>query len=70
MESSNIFYKNNPGDRVYWVEDLNTIGVWRFSFDREKIYYFFRDYPQALTPEELAIFNAENPELAQRFGNN
>lgn len=68
--AGNNFVKNNPEDKIWWIDDPDTVGIWRFSFDREKIYYFFRDYPQKLTPEELEIFNAENPELAERFGRN
>lgn len=32
-----------------------------FSFDKQKIYHLFRDYPNALTPEEKAIFDSECP---------
>lgn len=70
MAVSNNYYKKKPTDKIWWLEDPYTVGLWRFTFDRVKIYYFYQDYPQALTPEQLEIFNAENPELAERFGDN
>lgn len=35
-------------------------GILAISFDKEKIYYLYRDYNK-MTDEEKAIFNAENP---------
>lgn len=32
-----------------------------FSFDKHKIYWLFRDYPDALTNEEKEAFDKENP---------
>ena len=64
--SSSIFYKNNPSDRVYWVEN-DAIGVYEFSFDQKKVFNLFRDYPHNLTPEQKRIFDAENPYWANFF---
>ena len=61
------FYKNNPDDKIWWVEDPDQIGVWLFSFDRKKIFNMFEDYPQKLTTEEKRIFDAENPYWADFF---
>ena len=61
------FYKNNPKDKVYWTEPIGIIGEFLFSFDKKKIYNLFRDYPQALTKEELEIFNKENPYWVEFF---
>lgn len=58
----NKFYKENESDQIWWVEN-DSIGVWEFSFDKKKIYNFFRDYPQNMTNEEVAIFKRENAEM-------
>lgn len=55
------FYKENDNDRVWWVNTVDTIGLYLFSFDRKKIYNLFSDYPNQLTPEEKKIFDEENP---------
>ena len=61
------FYKNNPDDKIWWLEDPDQIGVWLFSFDRKKIFNMFEDYPQKLTAEEKRIFDTENPYWADFF---
>lgn len=48
--SSKKFYKNNPTDKIYWVE-TDTVGQWLFTFDKKTIFNMFRDYPDMLTPE-------------------
>lgn len=55
------FYTKKPGGRVFWISKIDTIGQFMFSFDKQKIYHLFRDYPNALTPEEKAIFDSECP---------
>lgn len=55
------FYTNKPDGRVFWIDKIDTIGQFMFSFDKQKIYHLFRDYPNALTPEEKAIFDSECP---------
>lgn len=55
------FYKENPSDKVWWVDmGEDVTGILAISFDKEKIYYLYRDYNK-MTDEEKAIFNAENP---------
>ncbi len=66
MESYN-FYKENKNDKIWWVDNRDTIGEHLFSFDKKKIYNLFSDYPYKLTPEEIKIFNAENPFWADFF---
>jgi len=62
-----IFYKNNPTDKVYWIDNIGVVGEFLFSFDKKKIYNLFRDYPQKLTAEEKKIFDKENPYWADFF---
>lgn len=58
------WYKNNPGDLIWWRDNLDKDGEFLFSFDRQRTFNFFADYPQELTPEQKAIFDRENPKLA------
>ena len=44
-----------------WIEDPETIGEMRFTFDGEKTYNLFHDYPHALSPEEKEVFDKLNP---------
>lgn len=67
MEQSNKFYKNNPSDKIWWVDNQGTIGEWLFSFDKKTIFNMFSDYPHKLTPEQKAIFDKENPYWADFF---
>ena len=55
------FYKENDTDRIWWVDTVDTIGLYLFSFDRTKIYNLFSDYPHKLSAEEKRIFDEENP---------
>ena len=61
------WYKNDENDRIWWIDNVYERGTLEFSFDKEKIYNLFRDYPQALTPEEKRIFDEENPFWAEFF---
>lgn len=65
--SSKNFVKNNPSDLIWWVDDLDIIGVWAFSFDRKTIFNMYEDYPWKLTPEQKAIFDKENPYWKEYF---
>lgn len=62
---SKEFYKENPEDKVWWVDDPETTGIMEISFDRRKVYNLFRDYPWNMTTEEVELFNKENPEWAK-----
>lgn len=55
------FYKENDTDRIWWVDTVDRIGPYLFSFDRKKIYNLFSDYPHKLSAEEKRIFDEENP---------
>ncbi len=61
MAQSNKFYKNNPTDKIWWVDTSEQDGVFEFSFDKKEVFNMFRDYPHKLTPEQKAIFDRENP---------
>ena len=56
-----FFYKQNDNDRVWWVNTVDKVGLYLFTFDRKKIYNLFSDYPHNLSPEEKKIFDEENP---------
>ena len=58
MSDRFVFYKENPDDKVWWVDDDTK--TMAFSFDLETIYYLPRDY-HLLTPEQKEIFDRENP---------
>ena len=61
------WYKNNDTDLIWWRDALDEDGYFLFSFDQETTYNLFEDYHK-LTDEQRAIFNKENPEWAQFFG--
>ena len=39
------FYKKNKNDKIWWIEDLDSIGKHMFSFDKENPYWkdFFKE---------------------------
>lgn len=63
---SNNWYKNEESDKIWWKE-TDTVGEWIFSFDKEKEYNMFADYPHNLTPEQKEAFDEENPEWRDFF---
>lgn len=67
MEQSSKFYKENPNDKIWWVDNQEEKGVWLFSFDKKKVFNLFADYPEKLTPEQKRIFDKENPYWADFF---
>lgn len=61
-------YKNKPTDKVMWLEARdNNVGEWKFTFDEEKFFNLFADYPSKLTPQQKEIFDKENPEWKEFF---
>ena len=66
MESYS-FYKNDPNDKIWWVDNIERTGEWLFSFDRNTVYNLFSDYPYKLTAEQKAVFDKENPYWARFF---
>lgn len=61
------FYKNKETDTIWWVESLDTVGEFLFSFDKKKIFNLFADYPQNLTKEQKQVFDKENPNWRDFF---
>lgn len=57
----NNWYKNNPTDKIWWLDNSDKVGEWVFSFDKKKTFNMFVDYPHALTKEQKEIFDTENP---------
>ena len=55
------FYKKKESDSIYWVDNIDNIGEFVFSFDKKKTFNLFSDYPYKLTPEQKEIFDKENP---------
>lgn len=60
------FYKENDTDKVWWVRTPK-IGLFLFSFDKKKVYNLYQDYPHALSKDEKAVFDAENPYWVEYF---
>ena len=67
MAQLNKFYKNNPSDVIWWVDNPEKVGEWLFSFDKKTVFNMFADYPHKLTAEQKAIFDKENPNWAEFF---
>lgn len=63
----NRFYKENEGDRIWWLDNDGTEGEFVFSFNRIKTFNLFRDYPWKLTEEQKRIFDEEQPFWADFF---
>ena len=50
-----------------WLPKSERIGEMLFSFDGKQIFNLFRDYPNALTPEQKRVFDEANPFWADFF---
>jgi len=61
------FYKENENDKIWWVDNFDTVGEWLFSFDKKTVFNMFADYPWKLTKEQKRIFDEENPYWAEFF---
>ena len=71
MESNNYkkydLYKENPTDKVQWVDVVDREGEFVFTFDGETFFNLYKDYPHKLTAEQKKIFDKENPFWADYF---
>ena len=61
IEGYSDFYKNNEESKIWWIDKIDGRGELLFSFDQQKIYNLFLDYPHNMTEEEVRIFDSENP---------
>ena len=61
------FHKNKKSDKVYWVDNTDSVGQHLFSFDKQAVFNLFADYPHNLTTELREIFDKENPYWADFF---
>lgn len=59
--ASDNWYKNEENDKVWWLDNSDTIGEFIFSFDCKKTFNLYTDYPLKLSKEEKEIFDKENP---------
>lgn len=58
----NKWFKNEETDTIWWLDNGDEgKGIFIFSFDQKKQYNLFEDYPHNMKPEEVVIFNNENP---------
>ena len=64
------FYKNNPDDKVYWLDNPDCKGQHVFSFDKKQTFNLFADYPHKLTKQQKEIFDSENPYWRDFFKDN
>ena len=68
MAQSNKLYKNNPTDKIWWLDNEDeTKGEFVFTFDKNTYFNMFADYPHKLTAEQKKIFDKENPYWADFF---
>ena len=58
---------HNNSMKFSGIENPDTVGEMMFTFDGEKIFNLFRDYPHELTEEQKRIFDEENPYWADFF---
>lgn len=68
MEQSNKWFKENPDDQIWWLDNAEDCkGEFVFSFDKKEIFNLFSDYPEKLTPKQKEIFDDENPYWKEFF---
>lgn len=67
MNDDERYYREHPDDKVLWLNEFTGEGEFRFTFDGKRIYNLFADYPHNMTPEEVEIFDRENPHWAEFF---
>lgn len=67
MAQSSKLYKNNPTDKVWWVDTSDRDGEFLFSFDGKTVFNLFQDYPHKLTADQKKTFDKENPYWADFF---
>lgn len=58
------FYKETKNSKIWRVDEIDAVGSFLFSFDKNTIYNFWTDYDN-LDSEQKAIFDKEFPEMAK-----
>ena len=60
------FCKHSEDAKIWYATKIDSQerGPYLFSFDCEKVFNFWTDYPDKLTPEQIEIFKKENPTMA------
>lgn len=62
MDQSNKYFKNNPDDLIWWLDNGSEVkGEFVFTFDKKTHFNLFSDYPHNLTKEQKEVFDKENP---------
>lgn len=59
--------QEQAGLNFEWVDNPEQFGEMNFTFDGEKVFNLFEDYPNALTKEQKAVFDRENPYWKEYF---
>lgn len=59
--------KENLSSGFKWIENPDRVGEMLFTFDGERVFNLFRDYPHELTDEQKRLFDTENPYWAEFF---
>lgn len=67
MQNKYDFYKDEPTNKIWWLDNYDVIGEHIFSFDKKKTYNLFADFPDKLSKEEVEIFVKEEPYWANFF---
>ena len=52
---------DNSNLKFSWLPKSDKLGERLFTFDGKQIFNLFRDYPNALTPEQKRLFDEANP---------
>ena len=60
-KKNEIFYKEEPDNKIWRVDNCEQIGPMEFSFDKKTIFNYWPDFPEKLTKEQLDLFCAEDP---------
>lgn len=53
--------------KVKWLRNPKRKGEFLFTFDGDRVFNLFRDYPHELTETQKLTFDAENPYWADFF---
>lgn len=69
MDKLGKWIKNNPNDKVWWLDMPQDKGTIVFSFDKKERFYLYRDYFK-MSEEQKRIFDKENPFWANFFHGN